>query len=243
LRPHVSIIIPTYFEEKYIESCLKSIRKQKTSKKIEIIVVDSNSLDRTRKIAKRYADKLINIGERGVGKARNIGAKVASGNILIFVDADTVLHENFVETLTKKLENKRTVCCSGYISYKDENLNPFVNICVYFWFRLNYLISLISCKIGFPLLPSVCIGCKKWAFDKIGGFNENLIVGEDIDFSLRMRKAGNCCICKESLAWSSVRRVKKYGMIKNLYHYLKNYLKIWLFGEKPSFKDFPHVSE
>jgi glycosyltransferase involved in cell wall biosynthesis len=56
-----SVIIPTYNEEKYIENCLRSVRNQKINGKIEIIIVDSNSSDRTREIAKKYANKVINI--------------------------------------------------------------------------------------------------------------------------------------------------------------------------------------
>lgn len=96
-KPIVSVIIPTYCEEHTIEGCLKSIKNQEFKiGRIESIVVDSHSPDNTRVVAKKFADKVIDLKARGVGRARNVGAKNAEGKILLFVDADTFLEKQFV---------------------------------------------------------------------------------------------------------------------------------------------------
>ena len=83
----VSVIIPTYCEEETIEGCLKSVENQHFDDgRIESIVVDSHSPDRTRELAGKTADKVLDLRARGVGRARNAGAKVADGQFLLFLD-------------------------------------------------------------------------------------------------------------------------------------------------------------
>ncbi len=94
----VSVIIPAFNEEKFIEQCLLSVKNQ-TFKQLEIIVVDDGSKDRTVEISKKYADFVINQNHLGCGRARNAGAKAASGEILVFIDADMRLHEECIEKL------------------------------------------------------------------------------------------------------------------------------------------------
>ena len=96
LNPAVSVIIPTYCEEEIIEGYLKSVVNQEFNGRIETIVVDSHSPDNTRTVAKKSADKVIDLRARGVGKARNAGAKIAEGEFLLFLDADTYLDSGFV---------------------------------------------------------------------------------------------------------------------------------------------------
>ena len=92
----VSIIIPAHNEERYIEKTLSHIKKQ-SYRNIEIIVVDDGSIDNTTKKAKIYADKIIKLKKRkGVSYARNAGAKVARGDLLVFLDADTMLWDKML---------------------------------------------------------------------------------------------------------------------------------------------------
>jgi glycosyltransferase involved in cell wall biosynthesis len=107
--PFVSVIIPTLNEEKYIETTLLSIKNQDYKGKYEIIVVDSNSKDKTVKIARKYADKVIVTKRRGVSVGRNIGAEVAKGEILLFVDADTTLLPNVISKVVRHLRRKKVV--------------------------------------------------------------------------------------------------------------------------------------
>src|SRR4030042_1655610 len=123
LNPTVSVIIPTYDEEQNIEGCLKSVVNQDFIGKIESIVVDSHSQDNTRAIAQKYADKVIDLKARGVGKARNAGARIAKSPILLFVDADTYLETNFVAELYRTLTAPRVVCVSGVLR-NLERLKP-----------------------------------------------------------------------------------------------------------------------
>src|SRR3989344_202368 len=103
----VSIIIPTYNEEKTIANCLKSIKNQ-TYKPVEVIVVDDGSTDKTVEIIKKcqmsnVKCQILRQHHLGPGPARNLGAKYAEGEILVFVDADMTFDKKFVKDLIQPI--------------------------------------------------------------------------------------------------------------------------------------------
>ncbi len=117
----VSVIIPAYNEEKFIEKCLISIKNQ-SFKDIEIIVVDDGSTDKTVEIAEKIADRVILQDHLGCGKARNIGAKSAAGEILVFIDADMYLDEECIGMLIGPIirgEHKGTCVIDEMVANKE----------------------------------------------------------------------------------------------------------------------------
>ena len=107
----VSIVIPMYNEENDIGQCIKSLSKQ-TYKKIEIILVDDGSTDSSIDTANRVANesgikiKILNQKHQGPGKARNLGANIAKGKVLVFVDSDMSFDKNYVKNLVKPISKK-----------------------------------------------------------------------------------------------------------------------------------------
>lgn len=106
----VSVIIPVYNEENYIEKCLSSLLSQ-TYKNLEIIVVDDGSTDNTVKIIKSFKKVSLLKGEhKGPGFSRNLGAKQAKGKILVFVDADMTFEKDYIKNLiSPMLENSSVI--------------------------------------------------------------------------------------------------------------------------------------
>ncbi|MEY8735983.1 glycosyltransferase family 2 protein [Lactobacillus sp. AN1001] len=105
----VSIIIPVYNVQKYVELCIKSCINQ-TYENIEIILVDDGSTDSSGKICDEYSKRdnrisVIHTTNRGQGSARNIGLNKCTGDFITFLDADDVLNENFIQILQKLLIN------------------------------------------------------------------------------------------------------------------------------------------
>lgn len=103
----VTIIIPVFNAEKYLENCLKSVINQ-TYKNIEIIIVDDGSTDNSFKIYNKYLNiekrlKVINIENSGVSKARNIGLENSNGEWVTFIDADDWLERTYVEVLVENI--------------------------------------------------------------------------------------------------------------------------------------------
>ena len=103
--PLVSIIITTKNEEKNIGRCLKSIKKQ-ACPNIEIIVVDNNSIDKTKQITKKYTKNVFNKGPERSAQ-RNFGAQKAKGKYLLFLDADMTLSPQLIKKAVHKLGSIR----------------------------------------------------------------------------------------------------------------------------------------
>lgn len=127
----ISVITPVYNGEKYIERCIQSILNQ-TYDKVEHIVVDDGSTDKTLKICSKYKDKikLISKKNEGVSKARNDALKKVSGEYIFFADADDWLEENALEKMMKKMEkdNLDVVVCEFNNFYENKNEFERVNI-------------------------------------------------------------------------------------------------------------------
>ena len=121
----VSVIIPVYNAEKYLEECLKSVVTQSYSD-LEIICVNDGSTDRSAEIIKKFAKDdrrfvVINQANRGLSAARNEGTKKASGSYIMYVDADDFIEVNMVEVLLKNiLTHKTDFVIESIWNYNDE---------------------------------------------------------------------------------------------------------------------------
>lgn len=126
MKPDVSIIIPVYNVDAYIEKCLNSIVVQ-TLKNIEIIVVDDGSTDKSREIIKQFElkDKRIKVIHQknmGVSEARNNGLKIARGKYIGFVDSDDYIDQDMYESMYKEAieKNSDIVVCNVNDIYENE---------------------------------------------------------------------------------------------------------------------------
>ena len=184
----ISIIVPVYNVEKYVEKCIQSLINQ-SYKNIEIILVDDGSNDRSNKIIDEYAkvdSRILTIHQKnkGVSAARNAGLKVATGEYVGFVDPDDYVDYQMYETMLKKIElNMRDLAVCGFskvtelsdkeeiFEIKDELLSP--KKCVE---------DLFDFRGGYAIKPSVWN--KLFRRDKIGDlkFDENIGISEDLKF-------------------------------------------------------------
>jgi len=181
----VSVIITTKNEEKSIENCLKSIKDQSYSQeKIEIIVIDNNSPDRTKEIAKKYTDKIFNHGPERSAQ-RNYGVNKSEGKYILYLDADMNLSEKVIEECVGECEQK------GYVAlYIPEKI-----IGKGFWIKVrNFERSFYNATV---------IDCIRFVrrdeFLRIDGFDESLTGPEDWDFDRRVRAIGEVDIIKSPL--------------------------------------------
>lgn len=119
----ISIIVPIYNAEKYIEKCLDSLVKQ-TKKELEFILVNDGSTDNTENLIKKYKDKRIKYFKnknQGIGKTRNFGIEKATGKYLMFIDSDDYLEPAACEKLYEKAQSTKSdlVICDFYKIYDD----------------------------------------------------------------------------------------------------------------------------
>jgi glycosyltransferase involved in cell wall biosynthesis len=224
MKPFVSVIIPTYNEEKYLENSLRSIKNQDYEGKYEIIVADSCSKDKTVKIAKKYADKVIVIKKRGIAVGRNAGAKAAKGEIFLFIDADTVASFNLLTEIVKSFK-KNVIGVTCPVLPLSSNATDFI----IYWF-FNQFVK-VSITAGKPQVAGMCCAYRRNAFEKIGGFNENIKTLEDFDISKRISKLGKIVFTDSTFVMSSPRRIKRWGKTKAAAKYIKLYLNYLLTGK------------
>lgn len=200
----ISIVIPAYNEEKYIEKTLKQIPNN-----VEKIVVCNGCTDNTEKVAKKYA-KIYSIKEKNVSLARNYGGGEVNGNIIIFLDADTLINKNIIE----KINNIKSNSFFGTCKVKPDN---------------NKLSHDLYCKLKnlFGLLgihnASGIIFCSKNVFDKVK-FNVNVIKHENQDFSKRAKKYSKRHFLN-SYVITSMRRFNKLGYFNVLEYWIKEFFK------------------
>ncbi|MFH8132417.1 MAG: glycosyltransferase, partial [Candidatus Aenigmatarchaeota archaeon] len=203
----------------------------------EIIVVDSESSDKTLEIAKEYADKII-VKNCIMPRGRNIGAREANGNVLCFLDADTILCKDWVEKALSYLYDKRVIAVYGDLFPIEENLKAKL---VY---SLQDFCNFAARIVGMPIFSKLgtAVAIKRNFFEKVGGYPEDKASCEDIRLSLKLRKYGKIKFTKDLKGLVSMRRFERVG-------YLKLSL-IWLFTgiytmltEKPLLntysRDFP----
>lgn len=202
-EPNVSIVIPTFNEEKYLPRLLDSIQKQ-DYQNFEIIVSDANSKDKTIEIAKRYGCKVTKGGLPAVG--RNNGAKIAKGSILLFLDADVILPRQFLsKTLPEFIRRKAGVatCFMQPLTRKktDIALHNFAN----YYMKIT--------KNFYPHAPGFCMFARKDVHERINGFNCSLKLAEDHDYVQRASKVGCFKILSSETIPVSVRRFDKDGRL------------------------------
>lgn len=172
----ISVIIPVFNEEKVISECLTSFLRQ-TWKELEIIIVDDGSTDATVNIAKDFPVKILFQEHLGPGKARNKGAEVASGEILVFVDADMTFDSKFVELLTKPIRSGQVI---GTFSKYEYVLNKD-NVWSKCW-NINKGLPINKMHAAnYPDTQSVFRAILKKEFDRVGGFDS---VGYIDDYTL-----------------------------------------------------------
>ena len=217
----LSIIIPTLNEEKYLPVLLNSIKKQ-NYKDLEIIVADAGSKDKTVEITKSFGCSIIKGGLPA--KGRNEGAKIAKGNLFLFLDADTILPENFFE--------------KALAEFKKRNLD-IVSFCLEPQTKSNFKKFLFDAFYNLPILilekilahGAQAILVKKEIFEKVGGFDEKIKFAEDHSFVRKAKKFGKFGILRKVRVFSSLRRFEKEGFIKTYLKYLLAEIYMIFFGD------------
>ncbi len=208
-NPLVSVIIPTKNSSRTLEACLKSIKNQ-SYKNIELIVVDNNSTDDTKEIAKKYTDKVFNYGPERSAQV-NYGVTKASGKYVYKVDSDFVLDDKVVEQCVAE-------AAKGYDAIVVHN-SPDVTVS---WIAKVRKFEVDMYK--YDLTHSSARFIKREVHAKIGGFNEKIIAGEDYDFQNKLNRSGykTGFIEAEALHLGEPKSFWKH--MKKYYHYGKNFV-------------------
>ncbi len=216
-----SVIIPTLNEEILLPNLLGDLQAQ-TLRDFEVIVADAGSKDRTVELAQSMGAQVVPGGMPAVG--RNRGAQAASGDFLVFLDADTRIAPDFLENVHVELEERFLDLATCEIEPISQNpldglLHDFTNLAI---------------KIGQfadPHAPGFCIIISRRLFRRVGGFNENLKLAEDHDLVKRASQFRPLRVLNSARVQVSVRRLEKEGRVKLISKYVAVELYRILLGE------------
>lgn len=223
----ISLVIPAYNEEKYLGKTLDSIFQSKPENLLEVIVVNNACTDNTAMVASSHAGvTVVNQPEKGLTKARQKGLEAARGNLIAYIDADTLVSKKWFEIVNREFGNSPDlVCLSGPYYYYD--LPLFHNLFIK-WFWNNGTIA-ANRVVGYAVFGGNFVA-KRSALLKIGGFDQTVaFYGEDTEIGRRLAEVGRVTFDRELSVNTSGRRLIKEGPIRTAFRYGLNYWSMALF--------------
>jgi glycosyltransferase involved in cell wall biosynthesis len=196
----LSFVIPAYNEEMELSSTIAAIRVAASgvAQPYEIIVVDDASTDATPKIASNAGANVVPINRRQIAAARNAGGRAAQGHYLFFIDADTRINHTHVNEAIAAMESGYA---GGSARVKMDGLIPI-------WGRM-LLRGFSSVYFGLNLGAGAFLFTTRRNFDIVGGFDEQYFAGEEVYFTLALKKLGRFKVLRNPVITSG-RKLRMY---------------------------------
>lgn len=215
-----SVLIPTLNEEKYLGKLLESLGAQ-TLKDFEVIIVDAYSDDKTKEVAGKYKDNLnltvINSKKRNISYQRNLAAKNAATENLIFFDADVIVDQNFLQKISRSLDQNHFHFASSWMAPLSSRISDRII------FGLFNRVYLETAKFFTPAGTGAFLYVHKKAFRAVKGFDPTTNFGEDFDLVKRLHYQGfKYHLFKKPSIEFSVRRLDKEGRLFFLYKMIRS---------------------
>ena len=182
----VSIIIPALNEEAYLPATLGSVRAGLEHLRaccapdevvIDMIVVDNDSTDGTAAVARNEGSRVVHEPVRGIARARNTGARHAAGDVLVFIDADVAVPPTLFPTIHETMCEPS--CIGGGVDVDQRPRQLAVRLYLRAWRILGRLTGMVQGATQF---------CRRRVFEQLGGYDENVWIGEDVDFYWNLRR-------------------------------------------------------
>ena len=200
----ISFIVPAHNEEAWVGRCISAIRSaaESLAEPYEIIVVDDASTDATAAIARQQGAQVVRVEHRQISATRNAGARQAHGDILFFVDADTLVNAPAIQSA---LRSVRAGAVGGGCFPRFEGWLPL-------WVRLWVPVLERMCRWLHFLPSGACLFCTRSAFEMAGGFNENYYAAEELWFVAALKRQGRFVILPETVVTSG-RKIRAHSFL------------------------------
>lgn len=182
MLPPISVIIPAFNEEDYLEHTVEHLRaakdflRQFSDTEVEIVMVDNDSTDRTADIGRELGLRVVRETEHNIAKVRNAGAKAARHDVLVFVDADTLLPREALLRIARVMSDP--TCAGGALDVRFRPRRLLVRV----YLRVGWAIGALT-----GMAMGACQFCRREVFAQLGGYDETIFMGEDVDFVWRLR--------------------------------------------------------
>ncbi len=195
---------------------------------VEVIVSDGGSTDRTLEIAHRLAHKVVENQDRvrqTISIGRNAGAAQAAGDVLVFLNADTLISDvdRFFVTLKAEIETPEVVAltCSVLVFPQEERLIDVLFHRFYNWFF--YMMN----RVGMAMGRGECHIIKRPVFEEVGGYATGIAAGEDYDMFRRLQKVGKVKFLNDLVVYESPRRYRQFGYAYVTASWFLNFLSVF----------------
>jgi glycosyltransferase involved in cell wall biosynthesis len=224
-----SVIIPTKNEEKLLSRCLDGFsRELKDEYSIEIVVSDGGSSDATIGIAAAFADKIATHEEKRrqtIAEGRNRGAAIATGDVLIFLNADSFISKpkEFFERIRRRFLLDPSLLALAVKVEVDPDDRKLSDTLFHGFF--NLYVRIVN-WLGIGLARGECQIVRRQAFNAINGYDNSLPAGEDFEFYKRLKSYGKVRFDNKLLVYESPRRYRKYGYLKVYKDWTANALSV-----------------
>jgi len=219
--PAISVIIPAHNEEAYLKQTLTALRRQRYPG-LEIIVVANGCTDRTPEIARPLCHRLVTLSQRGLGVARNLGARMAQGDLLLFLDADTLLEPNALHVIADTFTRRNA---AGTLKGRPDSSRLA--------YRMMYFLKNFSHRFLARNGSSGAILCWKEDFIRVGGFDEHLEVRENSELITRLKRLGTYKYIDRTVVTTSMRRYERRGVGRVVWLWIR----LWC---ESQFRDLRH---
>jgi glycosyltransferase involved in cell wall biosynthesis len=180
----ISVVIPAFNEERFLPLTLQHLHQAvrhlgiDSDRHVEIIVVDNASSDRTAEIAITAGARIVSVPEHNIGRVRNAGAIAASGDLLVFLDADTLVPETTLSRIVSVMLDPS--CAGGAVDTNYQPVRPLVRAYLRLWRLIGLSLGMAQGALQF---------CRRDAFTALTGYDETIYMGEDVDFYWRLKKS------------------------------------------------------
>ncbi len=207
--PFISVVIPAHNEEEFLPDTLAALNQQ-TYDFFETIVVTNGCTDGSAEVARGNCTRLLELEERGLGPARNLGAARSRGNLLLFLDADTILEPNALQVIARRFTRRHS---AGTLRGVPDNHKAAYK----FIYSLKNFVHKTHAHHG----SSGVILCWKDHFDAVGGFDDELYLRENSDLMKKLRQFGSYKYIASTPAVTSMRRYERTGTAEMVLLWLK----------------------
>lgn len=198
--PRFSLIIPAFNEEAYLPALLDSVDAARSCytgapEEIEVVVVDNASSDSTAALARSRGCRVFGEDRRVIAAVRNTGARNARGHVLVFVDADNIMHPDTFNAIDRSLSSGKVIAGSSGVRMQRMSLGIAVTY------------ALMVPLVWLTRMDTGVVFCRRDDFEEIGGYNEDLLFAEDVQLLWDLMRLG----------WKQGRKLTRIRSVKATY--------------------------
>jgi glycosyltransferase involved in cell wall biosynthesis len=217
----LSVVVPALNEAERLPDLLDALQRQ-TRRPDEVIIADAGSTDDTRVVAVARGARVVEGGKPAAG--RNAGAAVATSDLILFLDADDELDDDFIASALEEFEDRKLAVATSFVEpIERDPRNVFATEVVNLYLDVMQYVA--------PHAPGFCILVRRDVHDAIHGFDETVVLAEDHDYVQRAAEHGKFRVLRTASVATSMRRIEKEGLVRLAFKYL--YCELYVVTGRP----------